>query len=104
MISHDHRCILVHIERTGGTSVELTLTGLDWWERKTQDQKHLTARASIERYGEEIWKRYFTFSFVRNPWDLVVSSYVFLHRRKDTGLGFRDFVLSAATPRKARRE
>ncbi len=104
MISHDHRCILVHIERTGGTSVELTLTGVDWWERETQDQKHLTALDSIERYGRETWDRYFTFGFVRNPWDLVVSSYVFFQSRKETGIGFRDFVLSSVTPWRMRRK
>jgi hypothetical protein len=98
MISHDHRCIFIHIERTGGTSVELALSGFDWWVNWTRGEKHLTAAAAIARYGRETWDRYLTFSFVRNPWDLVVSSYEFFHVRQGGGLAFRDYVLAGAAP------
>lgn len=95
MICHHHRCIFVHIERTGGTSIELALSGFDWWEKATRTEKHLTAQGCIRRYGERMWRRYFTFSVVRNPWDLVVSSYVFFQARQLSGLSFRDFVLTS---------
>src|SRR5215831_10616553 len=71
MISHVHRCIFIHIERTGGTSVELALSGFDWWARWSREEKHLTAAAAIARYGRETWDRYLT---------------------------FRDYVLAAAVP------
>jgi Sulfotransferase family len=98
MISHDHRCIFIHIERTGGTSVELALSGFDWWVKWSRGEKHLTAAAAIARYGRETWDRYLTFSFVRNPWDLVVSCYEFFHVRQGGGLAFRDYVLAAEIP------
>jgi chondroitin 4-sulfotransferase 11 len=104
VICHDHRCIFVHVERTGGTSIEIALSGFDWWERRTKAEKHLTAVRAIARYGSDAWSRYFTFGLVRNPWDLVVSSYEFFQVRHSTGLAFRDFVLSSADPSRRARD
>ncbi|MBI2962647.1 MAG: sulfotransferase family 2 domain-containing protein [Deltaproteobacteria bacterium] len=98
MISALHRCIFVHIERTGGTSIELALTGFDWWESAARAEKHLTAEQCRRRYGIDTWRRYTTFAFVRDPWDLVVSSYAFFCSRKRStlrGMSFREYVLSA---------
>ena len=71
MISHKHKCIFVHIPRTGGSSIEKTLCGQDWGrvEKKT---KHLIASTAKKIYAQ-YWNEYFKFSFVRNPWDRMVS-------------------------------
>jgi hypothetical protein len=37
--------------------------------------KHSRAREARRILGEEIWSRYFTFTFVRSPWDVVVSEF-----------------------------
>jgi len=73
MISHKHKCIFIHVPRTGGTSIEWALEGKSVFN-ETPSEKHLTASASMEMY-KEYWDSYFKFSFVRNPWDRVVSMY-----------------------------
>jgi hypothetical protein len=71
MISHKYKCIFVHIPRTAGTAIEKWICGDDWWyiEKET---KHLLASQAKKIY-REYWDSYFKFSFVRNPWDRMVS-------------------------------
>lgn len=71
MISHKHKCIFIHIQRTGGTSIEEWICGKDWWgvEKET---KHLLASQAKEIY-KKYWNSYFKFSIVRNPLDRMVS-------------------------------
>jgi hypothetical protein len=68
MIDHDKRLIFVHIQKTGGNSVAAAL-GL----HPDCPEKHHFAPSLRTRYGEAAWGAYFKFSFVRNPWDRLVS-------------------------------
>lgn len=64
-----HRAIFVHVPKTGGTSI-LKATDAGW-------QPHVP----ISRYAAVDPKRcqeYFKFTFVRNPWDRLLSGYAFL--------------------------
>lgn len=97
MISHRHRCIFVHIPKTGGSSIEDAI-----WERPRRVEdlwmgfvrpgfnkyqsgglQHLLARQIREEVGEDIFARYFKFSVVRNPWDRAVSQWRYMTTRKD---------------------
>jgi len=71
MISHKHKCIFLHIPRCGGTSIEITLCGKNWFnvDRTT---KHLIGSTAKKIY-EPYWDDYFKFSFVRNPWARTTS-------------------------------
>ena len=71
MISHELQCIMVHIPRTGGTSVEHALVGDNWW-RISKETKHLTWKQAKEIYSD-YWDDYFKFSIVRDPWERSVS-------------------------------
>jgi hypothetical protein len=71
MISHDYKCILVHIPRTGGTSFEQAVFGGNWWA-KHKETKHILASQAKKIY-QEYWDDYFKFAVVRNPWDRCVS-------------------------------
>ncbi len=71
MINHKHKLIFIHIPRTGGTSIERALCGRDWLNIHAPS-KHLTAHTAKKIYSE-YWDEYFKFTFVRNPWDRMVS-------------------------------
>ena len=44
------------------------------------DFKHLPARIARRVLGESLWQSAFKFAFVRNPWDWVLSNYVYKQR------------------------
>ncbi len=66
MISHELRCILVHIPRTGGTSIEKVLVGSNWWKVDART-KHMLASQARKIYSQW-WNEYLKFAVVRNPW------------------------------------
>lgn len=74
MISSIYKCIFVHIPRTGGTSIEKQLNPSLRDGVKSGHSKHMTAK-QIYSLHPDAWDKYFKFSFVRNPWDRMVSMY-----------------------------
>jgi Sulfotransferase family len=75
MISHDLKCIFIHIPRCAGTSIEKWLVGANWWEKEAST-KHLIA-SQAQRLYQEYWDTYFKFSIVRHPISRVISSLKF---------------------------
>jgi hypothetical protein len=65
MISHEHKAIIVHIPKTGGTSIENAL------KMSKSHGRHLMGVVGRTKY--KVWNEYYKFSFVRNPWDRMVS-------------------------------
>jgi len=66
-----HKCIFVHIPKTAGVSVVKSLfDNLGGGHAKIGEYQQL--------YTETEFKNYFKFTFVRNPWDRLVSAYNFL--------------------------
>jgi hypothetical protein len=106
LISHQRECIFIHIPKTGGTSVEFAFiddAGLRFEARETlllgpnkagtpgpRRLSHLTANEmiSLDYISEDLFKKYFKFSIVRDPWDRVVSTYKYLRLGGD----FKRFV------------
>lgn len=72
--------VFIHINKTAGSSIERALN---------LRFEHKTAREKYEEIGAELWRKKFVFSFVRNPWDKVVSHYHYRVRTNQTGLGDR---------------
>lgn len=71
------RFIFIHINKTGGSSVEHAL-GIPF--------EHKTALEKIDELGRETWDRKLTFTVVRNPWDKVVSHYHYRVQTNQTSL------------------
>ncbi|HNQ03393.1 MAG TPA: sulfotransferase family 2 domain-containing protein [Thiobacillaceae bacterium] len=67
----EHRCIFVHIPKAAGVSVSKKLFGcLGGGHAPIDDFAHVFSPAEFADY--------FKFTFVRNPWDRLLSAYMFL--------------------------
>ena len=101
LISHRHGFLFVHIAKTGGTSVRAALAPLRrrdplyWLSWPCHRLSHLTGHrtatkiprhahivAAREMLPREVFQGLFKFAFVRNPWDLQVSSWHHLRRER----------------------
>ena len=121
LISHAHRFAFVHVPKTAGSSVFMALEPLadrvdDYWANRwlaavgihvnhlapwhsRRFRPHAGAQVLERWLPADVFAGLFKFGFVRNPWDLLVSSYHFLkskpeHRRSRVArnLRFPDYV------------
>jgi chondroitin 4-sulfotransferase 11 len=68
VINDKHKVIFIHVIKTGGISIA---TALDMKVK----QCHLSATKIKKKVGGDVWNDYFKFSFVRNPFDKIISQY-----------------------------
>ena len=73
----------IHMQKTGGTSVRVAL-GIE-------RTPHETAFQIREDIGQQAWDDAFTFTFVRNPFDRLVSNYFHRMRRRGKLYGCKSF-------------
>ncbi len=106
LLSPRHNFLFVHIAKTGGTSVRAALSPLRWrdpwyWPMfvcsrlshlsghriGTKLPRHAKVILAKEMLPREVFDGLFKFAFVRNPWDLQVSSYHHIRRERPQYLG-----------------
>jgi len=106
LLSVKHRYLFVHIAKTGGTSVRTTLQRHRWrdpWYLPmflcsrfshlsghrigAKLPRHAKIVAAKELLPKEFFDELFKFAFVRNPWDLQVSSFHHIRRERPHYLG-----------------
>lgn len=69
----EHRCIFVHIPKSAGVSINRELFG-------NLGGAHRSVRTYKRVFGPLKFKRYFKFTFVRNPYSRLLSAYRFLKK------------------------
>lgn len=101
LLSYRYNFLFVHIAKTGGTSVRAALAPLRWRDPMywlmfpchrlshltghrlgTKFPRHARVIAAKEMLPHEVFAKLFKFAFVRNPWDLQVSSWHHLRRER----------------------
>ena len=111
LLSHRYKFLYVHIAKTGGSSLRAALNHLRWRDPMyylmfpchklsgftghtiaTKLPRHAGVIAAKEMLPEDFFKSLFKFAFVRNPWDLQVSSFHHVQRERPKMLnGISDF-------------
>ena len=87
MISHKHKFLSIRIPKTGSTSITKALEkyfdecGVG--DRNSPYFYHQPASNLKDHFESENWNwdEYFKFTFVRNPWDRLVSMFFYQHTR-----------------------
>lgn len=74
----EYKCIFIHIPKAAGSSLCLSMFGSQIGHIKYSDYL---------RENNQKTQEYFKFTFVRNPWDRVLSAYTFL---KNGGMNDQD--------------
>ena len=101
LLSLRYRFLFIHIAKTGGTSIRAALRPYKWKDPYRLPQflcsrisslsnhrlacklpRHAKAIAAYEMLPRAFYEELFKFAFVRNPWDLQVSSYHHIQRER----------------------
>lgn len=94
MIDTERKFIFIHIPKTAGSAVTITLFP-ELKEKWGTYKGHFLP----DEYDQETWDSFFSFCFIRNPWDRMVSLYHYWNDGKYEGLpklniSFADFCLN----------
>ncbi len=85
MIDKKNKIIFVHITKTAGISIE------KYFNQPRQD--HRTSIDYISLLGKDEYRKYFSFTIVRNPWDKMVSQYFYnAHKFVPKGTSFKEYI------------
>lgn len=84
MISHKYRFICFRIPKSASSSIRKAL--IPFSDKKISvrtDVKSIMGNLNKQGLTLDLWKKYFKFAFVRNPWDRAVSRYFYSIKKND---------------------
>lgn len=106
MVNHELKCIFIHIPRTAGSSLSTAINkGRRREEGVIEGPIHFGKNWVVKEYGEDLWDEYFKFSFVRNPWDRLLSQYSWRVAKQQDDVqdrGFNEWVMWRSEQKKKR--
>jgi len=76
MICEEYKVFFIHINKTGGRSIESCFNFPKEHLKLHMDTKYWMKQRAVD------WQEYYKFSFVRNPWDKEVSDYFYNTRTR----------------------
>ena len=98
ILNHEHRFLFIHVPKAAGTTITRALSPLttfrdleiggtkygeamqDLFAARFDLRKHSTAAAIRAKCPGHVWRRFFVFAFVRNPYARAYSVFRFLQR------------------------
>jgi len=90
LINHEKKFIFIHVQKNAGISIERILLN-EFPGSKVWHGRHGRALDGLAEMSPESWEEYFSFAFVRNPWDRMVSWYAMIDEAKKQLSLFRRF-------------
>lgn len=85
IVSRDKRMLFVHVQKTGGSTVETVLRNTIPDAESVSGlpgSRHARLRAALREHPD--YREFWTFGFVRNPWARMWSWYSMIERRGQT--------------------
>ena len=83
LASESRRFLFIHVQKTGGTTIQSVLRAVPDARRPEGCTKHAGLRVALRRNPE--FADYWIFGFVRNPWARYVSWWEMIQRAKASG-------------------
>lgn len=81
LINEQKKFIFIHVQKNAGISFENILLG-EFPGTKTWHGRHGRVVDGLRDMDVAEWEEYFSFAFVRNPWDRMVSWYAMIETAK----------------------
>jgi len=90
LISDQKKFIFIHVQKNAGISIEnILLSGFP--DCKVWHGRHGRALDGLAEMDLRVWQEHFSFAFVRNPWDRMVSWYAMIDGAKKNLSFFKRF-------------
>jgi hypothetical protein len=84
-VSDSHKMLFVHVQKTGGSSLDRMLQSNIEDLRRVANVSDRHAPLAKILAAEPQLRHYWTFGFVRNPWDRMVSWWSMIQQAKERG-------------------
>lgn len=96
-VDHNKRLIFLHVPKCAGKMIEQILFNRQEGGRSAD---HRLPSHYIDELGQDVWNNYFKFGFVRNPFDRLVSMFLYRQKlwKKIGKTDFRHYVLHEMGP------